>query len=166
MCVVTEDMIDLTVLLVKGRIIKSARFKFKRVKRGNCSHCRNIDDCMCVFKEVLFLSFYRAGLQIQEDIHPANAFMQSNSLALNFKLNSAYGVATDDEVYHLYETIPDVPREYEVPIKDGERQVSIEPSTNSDRSKQENHDVEGSSDYYVNDVQGSDGDSYYYVNDP
>ena len=62
-------------------------------------------------------------------------------------------MATDDEAYHFYETIPDVPREYEVPIKDSE--------CHNDESKQENHDVEGSGDYCA-----IDGDIYYNVNDP
>ena len=134
----------------------------------NCSHCRNIDNYMCVFKGVQFLLFYRLGVHTKDDIRPANSPVQSDPLALNFKLNSAYGVATDDESYHLYETIPDIPRECEVPIKDSELQAPIQPFIDNDESRQENHDVEGStcSDYYVNDVQGGDGDSDYYVNDP
>ena len=75
--------------------------------------------------------------------------------AMNFKLNSAYGVAAaDDNPYHVYDTIPDESREYEVLIKESQLQAPIQPPTHNDESRQQVHDVEGSnggSDYYVND---------------
>ena len=122
---------------------------------------------MCI--EKYYFLFYRLEEQKRTHSNSANIPVEPNPLALNFKLNSAYGVATDDEPYHLYETIPDIPREYEIPIKESHLQAPIQPPTHNDESRQQAHDVEGNtenSDYYVNDVQGSDGDSDYYVNDP
>ena len=39
----------------------------------------------------------------------------------------------------------------------------IQPSTLDSESRQVDHDVEDSSDYYVNDVQSNDGDSDYVL---
>ena len=87
----------------------------------------------------------------------------------HLRQNAAYGVASVDGSYHLYEYIPDVPREYEVPSassEDSSREVLIQSSTHDSESRQMDHDGGESSDYYVNDVQSSVGDSDYYVNDP
>jgi len=94
--------------------------------------------------------------------------VESKHLVLNFTLNSAYGVATDEEPYHLYESIPDVPRENEVPVRENKLQAPIQLPTHNVASWQKVQDVEDSNDsnYYVNDVQESDRDSDYYVNDP
>lgn len=86
----------------------------------------------------------------------------------NLTMNSANGVTTNEDLYHTYATIPDVPREYEVPIKDSKLMASIQPHPGNDESTEKDN-VEGSNEqkyYYVNNVQGNKGDSDYYVNDP
>ena len=113
--------------------------------------------------------FHRLGEQKKKHFHSTNTPVEPNPLALNFKLNPAYGVGTNDEAHHFYETIPHAPREYEVPIKESNLHAPIQYPLHNDESRQQVQDVEGStenSDYYVNDVQDSDGDSDYYVNDP
>ena len=58
---------------------------------------------------------------------------------------------------HLYDTIPDVPWEYEVPIKDSKLQTPIQPPTYNDESRQKVQDVEDSNDVKdVKDVQEND----------
>ena len=124
--------------------------------------------CVCEFKGALFFLFYRLSEYKKKDLCSKNVLMEPNHLALTYENNSAYGVATDGDPDHLYDTIPDAPREYEVPSK---LQTPIQPPTYNDESRQKVQDVKGSNDGRdVNDVQGndrdSDGDSDYYVNDP
>jgi len=109
--------------------------------------------------------FYRSKMQKDMVLTTPNISLEPNHL----RQNAAYGVASNGEPYHFYECIPDVPREYEVPgvsSEDSTMEGLIQPSTLDSESRQVAHAGEGSSDYYVNDVQSNDGDSDYYVNDP
>ena len=78
-------------------------------------------------------------------------------------------MALNEDPLHLYESIPNIPcwaNGVSTSSKESKLQAPIQPPTHDSENRQINHNVEGSSDYYVNDVQGSVEDSNYYVNDP
>ena len=60
--------------------------------------------------------------------------MEPNHLTLEPATNPAYGVVTaaDEDLYHVYDTIPDAPKVYEVPIKGNKLQVPIQPHIYND----------------------------------
>ena len=76
--------------------------------------------------------FYRLG-EVKKK-RSANVPIEPDHLTIKHESNPAYGVVTaaDDDPYHVYDTIPDVDREYEVPNIGSKLQVLVQPPTNND----------------------------------
>ena len=112
-------------------------------------------------------------------------------MPLNYAKNPEYGVVTvaGEGPYCVYSTIPEVPRDYEVPIEDRKLNISVTtteggaqnmPSQHSSSCGNDGIEIvyegvsstvcdtkgrdEDSSNCCVTEMQGSDGENDYYVN--
>ena len=130
--------------------------------------CVHVCVYVCAFNEMVFLLLCRLREDQKKNLNATNIPIEPNNETMTYSLNSLYGMATDDNPDHLYDTIPDVPREYEFPNTENKQQAPIymilESPTHNDEGRQKVQDIEGT--MKGNDAQGFDEDSDYYVNDP
>lgn len=119
--------------------------------------------------------------------------MEPNHMPLNYAMNPAYGVVAvaDEGPYCVCSTIPEVPREYEVPIENRKLNISVTttddgaqnmPSQQSPTCGNDGIEIvyEGvsstvcdtkgrdgdSNNCCITEMQGSDGENDYYINNP
>ena len=102
--------------------------------------CVHVCVYVCAFNEMVFLLLCRLREDKKNNLNATNIPIEPNNETSTNELNSSYDVATDENPYHLYETIPEVPREYEVPNVENKQQAPIymilEPSTHNDEGRQ------------------------------